>query len=208
MKRIYLLISAVAVSVVGVMGIASSVASADVLCDEGTYHTCRAGHVYPAGTEMQTELSSGSNAVLSYNSDGTYPEFTCGKSEIDMRIDHAGSLYTDVEATVTNLTFSACDRTPTVLAGGTAYINEYPAGTWNGKAQLFNNSISIKSRIFYLNCKVTIAGPGKITGPVWNKLTASTMTFSGATATSSVCGNMFFSGTYKFTSPTSVYAAE
>lgn len=209
MKRISLLIAAISVSLLGVVSMGAGSASADVLCKTWAFaEGCSAANRYPAGTKIYSELRPGTNAVLDVWKDAPFHEFKCSHSALVMEINSPGSAYTNVEATITNLTFVSCDNTPTVAAPGSAYITESPAGSTNGNIAVLKNLLYVNSQVFGVKCKVQIEGPGKLVGPAWNGLGASAITFDDAKANAGICGSWYFSGEYILTNPTSVYASQ
>ncbi len=209
MKRISVLIAAMAVSLVGAMSIGSGAASADVLCKTFSFaEGCGLANKYPAGTKIYSELRAGTHAKLDPWKGSSLHEFDCTHSALVMEITNPGSPSTNVEATITNMTFVSCDNTPTVVTPGNAYITESPAGSNAGSVAVLNNRIDVNSQIFGVKCKVQIEGPGTLVGPAWNGLGASTITFANTKASTNSCGTWYFSGEYILTNPMSVYAAQ
>lgn len=211
MKRISVLIAAMAVSLVGVMSIGAGAASADVLCStwqltNGKGCEDAGGTIYPAGTELK--MVSNSPLVVSWSANGQQPELTCQKSSLSLKVENPGSVFTNVATTVTGFTLASCDQTATVTSLGSASIQESPVGTSIGSATLSGTGFSYFSRFFGATCKMSLTGlKGELVGPVWNKKGASTLSFHGV-GQSSNCFEMNVSASYIFTSPTSVYAAQ
>jgi hypothetical protein len=213
------LIAASAVSLVGLMGIASGSASADVLCDKWTLTNgwgCGTvgGTVYPAGTEIKMKLLPGKQARLDLFKSGEYSEFQCSESALYLKITNPGSVVENVKATVTSFAFASCagGYTPEVISLGEADIREKSAGTTIGATTLSGTEIRTPKHWMGIKCRVNMSGAtGDLVGPVWNKLEASTLTFDHAPVKGE-CGEMWFSGTYIaqniLGSPTSIYALQ
>lgn len=210
MKRLSLLATLATVSLLGVASLGSSAASADVLCSKPyfSYPYCPAAEEYPAGTKIFSGIRTSTHARLDPWLGAEKHVFDCNDGALVSEVTHAGSVGTNVEAAITDLTFASCDVTPTVVSPGNLYIVESPAGTTNGKAYMSNNLLKVYSEVFGTTCKVKIEGEGKITGPLWNGLGASTITFTNAKANAGLCGDWYYSAEYILTNPTSVYLSQ
>jgi hypothetical protein len=218
-KRLSLVVALA--SVIGVMGIASSSASADVLCDTWGYTSggntsCPAGHKYEAGTKLNAYLPSGRKAIISYDKDGLEQELVCTQSTIEMTLAKAGNFTENARATISNITFNSCKQfdgssvNVTASATGEAVFDESPAGTWNARASFLNNQFQFYSPFFGATAKFKLPATAAIHGPSWTGTSISQLVFSKALMTQGTFGQtQYFNATYDFALPAGgIYAAQ
>jgi hypothetical protein len=205
------------------MGIASSSASADVLCNTWGYTSggttsCPAGHKYEAGTKLNAYLPSGRKVTLSYDKAGKEPELSCTQSTFEMTLSNAGNFNENAKATITGIMFASCkqgvvwgwNQSATVVTNSTgeAVLDEYPQGTWNARGTFLNNSFQFYSPFFGANCKFKLPVTAEIHGPAWTGTGVSQLVFNSVAAQGCWGETMYLNGTYDFALPGAIYAAQ
>jgi hypothetical protein len=220
-KRLSLLVALA--SIIGVMGIASSSASADVLCDTWGYAStgntyCPAGHKYEVGTKLNAYLPAGRKVTLSYDKAGLEPELVCTQSTMEMSLAKVGNYNENARATISSIAFNSCKQavavgsstnaTVTTNSTGEAVFDEYSQGSWNARATFLNNQFQFYSPFFGATCKFKLPTTAEIHGPSWTGTEVSQLVFNSAAAQGCWGSTMYLKGTYDFALPGAIYAAQ
>jgi len=199
-----------AVAALAIMAMAgASAASAKVCSLSGTGAACGAGHGNEYTGPLNAELETGKTAVLT----STFVNVTCKKSSLTGEIT-SSSLATGF---ITSLTFSECSNnlgqtcTATTTASSTnkwhalAVTDTAP----NGHLEVSNVTGTFKcgeTDCIYASAKVGAAKELLVAGGSPAVVTASAVPLERETGSSSLCSaTAKWDGTYKVTSPTSLY---
>lgn len=157
-----------ATGLLGVVVLAPSSASADVLCDKvvGGNYDCPAGNTYGVGAKFH----AANNGVISLKTEDGKTIFVCAASELDMTVTNAGgSGFKYPEVDVTNLTLGYCGDDPTSFTSdGSALISPYSfsslKGLFNWSGEQLQTTTNVFAPNWFISCTYDISGAGTLAG--------------------------------------------
>lgn len=202
MRRFSLLAVVTAASLLGVLAIGSSTASAAVLCKKSSANNyCGYENFYPKETTVHANLAAGTNFNMSTGTGGSF-WFSCSSSAIDMTTKNVGGLEEVVDTTTNEFALSGCTKAVSVVSWNWGYFNW--TAEKGGVASVFATIQAVSPWSPSATCRYQVAGEGKVVG-------GNQLVYSEAQAYE-VPGNNFlcpkkpiFSATYNITTPTPLY---
>ncbi len=206
MKRLSLATTLVAVAFVAALAIATTSASASVLCKSPSFtYYCGYENTYAPGTQFIAALAPGTKATLKTAAGGSIS--SCSASNLRFGYPKVGGEQ-NTNVGFSEFSFGSCDSSTQTLitkSPGTGSIG-WISGTHNGEMWMGLLVENPKTQ-FGGNCSYVIEGPGEIVGGTTPKLVFNKATAVFDSGLTYVCpkAGVTFSATYNFTSPTPLY---